>query len=67
MMGAENNSQAGTHGCCPCGAVYHFGGWVCVGCGMQPWHCLKDEDDVCNCLKDRKAIVVPKKGAEKVK
>ncbi len=35
------------HECCPCGAVSHKGGWVCLGCGLPPWHCAKDLQDPC--------------------
>ena len=32
----------------PCGMpVYHQGGWVCIGCGATPWHCLVEE---CGCI-----------------
>ena len=33
---------------CKCGrerAVYHLGSWVCLDCGVEPWHCRCGETD----------------------
>ena len=33
----------------PCGMPeYHQGGWVCLGCGLPPWHC---EVERCVCAR----------------